>query len=341
MRSPTKLQDEASALASAWSEHASMGALGKSDSRFASWMTQPGSRLAMTSDGIGTKIEVAERMTRYNTLGADLVAMVVDDLAASGARPFALSNILDVNSIDLGVIDALMRGLASAALASGVELAGGEIAELGDRVAGYGEGMHFNWCATALGSLPTGWLPINGSQIALGDAIVALESTGMRSNGYTLARKTLETTFGAAWHLEVFRGQSWGDRLLAPSQIYAPALVALREQGMNIHGLAHVTGGGIPSKLGRVLRSSGFGADLPSLYAANETFEELIRLSRVSRASAYQHWNMSNGFLIVLPLADVPACCEALERFSISARQAGTVVAQRGIRIGDVSFEAP
>lgn len=332
------VQDTASDVAYGWAKKTFANRDGlpgapiaSSVAQFSSWLDMQGARIAMTSDGIGTKVEVAERMQRFDTMGADLVAMVVDDLAANGVEPVALTNTLDVDTLDTAVVDVLMRGLYEAANTARIAVVGGEIAELGNRIGGYGKGMHFNWCATALGQLRPGWEPIDGRTIQVGDAIVAIESSSMRSNGYSAARRALQTVFGEMWHTEMHEGVSWGDRLLAPCQIYAPTITALRLAGLEMHGLAHITGGGLPSKFGRILKACGLGADLSDPFAPNSTFQGLIALSKMPLREAYQHWNMSNGFVIVLPEARVSRCVDACAPFR--AKRIGCIIETPEIRI--------
>ena len=174
------------------------------DGGFANEIRFGNARLGISSDGIGTKIEVAERLDRYDTLGFDLVAMTADDLAVGGFVPTNLSNIIDVNRLDYSVVDELMRGLHDACNFAGMAITGGEIAELGNRIGGHpGARMNFNWCSTAIGSLhPSLAAPLHGRNARAGMAVVAVQSPSFRSNGYSLARKTLERVFGADWHKE-------------------------------------------------------------------------------------------------------------------------------------------
>ena len=159
-------------------------------------------RLGISSDGIGTKIEVAERLNQYDSLGYDLIAMTADDLIAAGFVPTNLSNIIDVNHLDYDVVDQLMRGLHDAANFAQIAITGGEIAELGNRIGGWpGAKMNFNWCSTAIGVLhPSLAQPLSGKTARAGHAVVALRSPSFRSNGYSLARKTLTRLFGENWH---------------------------------------------------------------------------------------------------------------------------------------------
>ncbi len=296
------------------------------DGGFANVINVGGVRIAITSDGIGTKAEVAERVGKYDTLGFDLVAMVADDLVAVGAEPFALSNVIDADRLDVAVVEAMMRGLASAASASGLVVTGGEIAALGRRVGGHGLGAHVNWCATALGLIPEGREAISGQSVRAGDVVVALQNEGLRSNGLTLARSILETAFGTSWHEAPNAGRAWGERLLTPSVVYAPAVCELLRSGVPIHGVAHVTGGGIPANLGRILVGRGVGAVLDGLFPPDAWVAELARLGSVSPFEAYGQWNMGNGMLLVLPGCDADRAVSALASARVASRVAGNIV---------------
>lgn len=292
--------DRCSAIARKWAATTWLDSPhdGLSESGFAHLIPSTARGMAVTSDGIGTKVEIAERTQRYETLGFDLVAMVVDDLAAGGARPTAITNILDVNRFDETTVDALMRGLAAAARAAGVVVAGGEIAQLGERIQGYGEGVHLNWCATALGD------PLPGPSRALreGDTLIAFASDGFRSNGFTLVRSTLAAEFGPEWHAaRAASGETWGEILITPSRIYAPAVVELADAGVPLLACVHVTGGGLPGNLPRILEGSELHADLGALPAPHEAMTELIEHASICPKDAYEQWNMGTGFICVVP----------------------------------------
>lgn len=301
---------------------------------FSSLVTIAGARIGITSDGIGTKVEVAERLGAYSTLGRDLVAMVADDLAANGFEPTDLSNVLDVDRLDEKVVGELSRGLSEAALAAGLSVAGGEIAELGSRVVGWGPGMHFNWSATAIGVLPDRLQrPIDGSACAPGDAILAVREEGLRSNGFSLARKILGEALGERWHEArcAGEGESWGEALLTPSRLCSPLVRSLLGAGVVPHGIAHVTGGGIPGKLGRVLRVRGLGARLAGLFEPPEFVRELVALGKVPARDAWRHWGMGNAMLLVVSLADVDRALAAAD--GVEVRVAGRVEAGGRIHI--------
>jgi phosphoribosylformylglycinamidine cyclo-ligase len=318
------------------------GALGapclRQEGAFANVMDYGSLRLAVCSDGIGTKIELAERTGHYRTLGRDLVAMVVDDLAALGAEPVNMTNVLDVDHLDPEVVGVLMEGLAEAAVEAGVAVVGGEIAELGSRVGGYGAGMHFNWSATAIGVLPPGREPIDGAQIRPGDLVVALASDGFRSNGFSLIRKILEERIGPRWHEhpvdpESAPDRSWGRALLTPSRIYSPLIQRLLADEIPLHGIAHITGGGISGNLARVLRLSGCGAELPDLHPPHAIMRRMITLGRIPLSTAYELWNMGNGMLLVVPSGAEEGLLARARELGYGARVAGRITERPGIRI--------
>ncbi|MGC4116888.1 MAG: AIR synthase-related protein [Myxococcales bacterium] len=312
---------------------------------FASILSIAGKRVGVTSDGIGTKVEVAERTGLYATLGYDLLAMVADDLAANGIEPTNLTNILDVDRLDERVVDELMRGLSQACAENGVAVAGGEIAELGRRVGGWGQGMHFNWCATAIGVLPDSLeRPIDGESCAAGDVVVAVRERGLRSNGFSLARSILEEAHGERWHEArcPATGGSWGEALLTPSRVCCTLVRSLVAEGVVPRGIAHVTGGGIPDKLGRVLKVARLGATIDKPFEAPAFVQELIAMGKVPARVAWRHWNMGNAMLLVLAQSTVERALAVAAR-GFEAQVAGQVEAGSVIRIaraGETVVEA-
>ncbi|MGY2131143.1 AIR synthase-related protein [Hymenobacter sp. HD11105] len=299
-------------------------------------------RLGISSDGIGTKIEVAERVGRFDTLGYDLIAMVADDLIAGGFVPSNLSNIIDVNTLDYDVIDELMRGLHDAANFSHIAVTGGEIAELGNRIGGWpGARMNFNWCSTAVGALhPSLKSPLSGATAQAGHAVVSLHSPSFRSNGFSLARRTLQSLYGDNWHTAPYTGSdaaelgnTWGEVLLAPSLIYAPAVARLLDANLILHGIAHITGGGIADNFQRVLKNNGVGAELDNLFEPLPAMQKLTKLAGISPADAYLYWNMGNGMLLVTEEAQAAAVVSQLQADGYQAQVAGRITAEPGIKL--------
>ena len=222
----------------------------------------PDTMLCLGFDGVGTKAEIAERVGKHDTLAFDLLAMVCDDAVIRGGEPVVAGSVLDLNSLAgeggarLDIIRQLAEGYVSAAADAGVAIINGEMAELGDRVGGYG-GMNYNWCAGLV------WLArkdrlITGTEVRAGDAVVGLREEGFRSNGLSLVRKILGDAHGDMWHEEVRGDTTLGALVLRPSRIYSRALVDMfggveGEPRAPIHAAAHITGGGLPGKLGRAL----------------------------------------------------------------------------------------
>lgn len=294
------------------------------DGLFANVVECGGHKLAMAADGIGTKVEVAERVGDFSTLGFDLMAMIVDDLVCVGAEPMTLTNTLDVDVLDERVVDDLMRGLHDAAKVASVAIVGGEIAELGRRIGGWGSGMHFNWCASGVGLVRD--QIINGRDIVPGDAVIALRSDGFRSNGFSLLRRVLTDRFGDDWHLATTEeGRSWGRVALTPARIYAPLIRTLRQSGIPLKGIVHVTGGGIGDNLTRILKVARCGAHLPSLFAPHDFMREAQELGNVDEEVAYRNWNMGNGMLLVVPAAQANTTVRVAAGANYFAQIAGEV----------------
>jgi len=283
-------------------------------------------RIGIASDGVGTKIEIAERTGIFDTIGYDLVAMVADDLVTAGFIPTNLTNVIDVNHIDTAVIDRMMAGLAGACTLAGIAITGGEIAELGSRVGGYGDGIHVNWSATAIGCLPEGRPLLTGEAIRPGDTVIALQSAGLRSNGFSLVRRIMTTQFGDDWHDQPFDDdQTWGQVLLTPSRIYTPLLNELHRAGISIRGIAHITGGGIRANFARTLRPTGLGALLDDLFEPLPVMQRLQQLGHVSDEDAYTYWNMGNGMLLVVSPDDADRCLQTAAALGYPARTAGRI----------------
>ncbi len=328
------LGDRCSRRAFHWAERSFEARRGKAglplfggEGSFSNWMDYGPLKVAMTCDGIGTKAEVAERTGIYRTLGYDLVAMVADDLVANGIEPINLVNVLDVDRPDEAIIDELMEGLHAAAMECGMAIVGGEIAELGSRTGGWGPRMHFNWSATAIGVPRNGCAPIDGGQIRAGDAVIALKSAGFRSNGFSLVRSILEAAFGPSWHdVPSVDGRSWGEVVLTPSFLFTPSILALIDAGVPLRGVGHITGGGIPSKFGRVLKRSGLGARLDGLFAPHDFMKALLELGRVDIETAYRQWNMGNAMLVVVPPEAAESTLSILGARGVAAQTAGEIV---------------
>lgn len=304
----------------------------------------PGLVMYMGDDGVGTKVEVSERMRNHSDVANDLLAMVCDDAVVCGAEPVLVTTTLDVNKLtnDLETqksLRDLAEGYVRAAKLAGVVVINGEVAELGDRVGGYGS-FNYNWSATVT------WFAhrdriLDGSKITPGDALVGLREHGFRSNGLSLVRKTLERRFGEDWHNETdpLEGEGRiGEAVRQPSEIYAKCLVDMnggynieRKPKAEIHGVAHITGGGIPGKVGRMLLHSGKGAWIYDPFMPPEVMEYVQDLSEIDDEEAYRVWNMGQGMVIATPTPD--QVIKTADEHGIQSRIIGEVTDKPEIRI--------
>ena len=312
------------------------GAVGsKSDGGFSNLILFGKERIGIGSDGIGTKAELAERTGIYDTLGYDLVAMVADDLAAVGFEPTNLSNVIDVDFLDPVIIEQLMKGLSEACDFSHITITGGEIAELGDRIGGYGNHMHFNWSSTAIGVLPDQLKEsIDGSQIKPGQVVLSLKSRGFRSNGFSSVRRIMKATFGDDWHNQNYDdNHTWGEILLTPSLVYSPLITKIIQSNITLYGIAHITGGGIFDNFRRVLKQTNFGAYFDNIHEPLPFMTQVQHLGNVSDEEAYLWWNMGNGMLMVADEKDVNNIIELAETMGYKCKKAGVITEDNCIEV--------
>lgn len=296
----------------------------------------PGTIPLICTDGIGTKIEIAERLNDHSTIADNLFAMVGDDIVAKGGEFVQIVTVLSVNQLEGNEkeLHQLFRGYGKAADKSGTTIGNGEIAELGDMIGGYGK-FRYDWTATAFGLANENRL-ITGLNIQPGDKLVAFKENGFRSNGFTLIRKILERSFGSDWHKHEDFGIKNAKGILKPSIIYSKAVANMTggyefEPKVEIHGVAHITGGGIPGKLGRVLKPTGYGAFLEAPYAPPPIMRYLQSLGSVEDQEAYNAWNMGQGMILVTP--DPERIIQIAKEFRIDAKLVGEIREKPGIKI--------
>lgn len=284
--------------------------------------------LVQNDDGVGSKIAIAEKIGKLETLGYDLLAMVVDDAVCVGAEPISVSNTIDVDVIHEEKIAAMMSGLEAAALEHKVVIPGGEIAELGNMLNGY------LWNATCVGIVEKNKL-ITGANVRPGDKIIGLRSVGIRSNGFSLVRHILKEKYGSDWEFVKYDSEmTWGEKVLIPSKIYCSAIMEMHGRygqpaQVELKGVVHVTGGGIPGNIVRVLKKSGLGANLNNLPQPHEVMQRLIEIGSVDRDEAYRTWNMGVGMILISN--DVDKIGEICARHNVQSQLIGEVC-EGGIR---------
>ena len=287
--------------------------------------------MIQNDDGVGTKIEVAERLRKFDTLGYDLVAMVADDGICVGAEIISVTNTLDSPSLDEEMVEGLMSGLKKCCLEQKIVVPGGELAELGDALNGA------VWNATAVGILEKNKL-INGSTVQSGDKIIALLSDGIRSNGLSLVRMILKNQFGDDWvHTDYGDGRSWGEVILTPSIVYHRSLLNIlggyqQERKLTIKGLVHNTGGGIMGNLPRLLKHKKLGAELSNLPMPHNFMLKMMEYGNVEAEEAYRAWNMGIGMFAVVDPADEEKLIELLSAEGVRAQSIGEVTDSPKVR---------
>jgi len=299
-----------------------------------------GTVLGVGFDGVGTKVEIGERIALHNTIAFDLFAMVCDDAVVRGGEPVLVGTVLDVNTLGkenesyLNFIKQLADGYVKAAREAGVAVINGELAELGVRVHGYGP-FNYNWSAGVI------WFArkermFTGFEIKPGDALVGLNEEGFRSNGLSLARRILRQNFGEEWHTQSVNGKNLGELVLQPSRIYTRAIVDMiggveGNPQAKIHGVAHITGGGIPGKLGRILKPQKLGAQIDSPFPPGDIISFSQALGNVSDQEAYRAWNMGQGMIVVTP--EPEGVIQIARNHRIKAKIIGRVTKTPGITI--------
>jgi phosphoribosylformylglycinamidine cyclo-ligase len=287
-------------------------------------------QLALTTDGVGTKLLVAQLAGRYDTVGIDCVAMNVNDLICVGATPLAMLDYIAVEAADPDVFAAIGSGLAEGAKQAGVSIVGGEVAQVPDLLRGAKPGQGFDLVGMAVGLIPEGGL-IDGSAVEPGDVIVGVESGGVHSNGLSLARRVLLPRFNLDTYIDEL-GTTVGEELLRPTRIYVPQALALAEAGIRPRAIAHITGDGLLN-LRRVEAPVGFRiTDLPEPLPI---FGVIERFGEVDRAEMRTVFNMGIGLTVIVRDTDADATIQTLRATGVEAWRLGVTVEdpERRVRI--------
>lgn len=256
--------------------------------------------LALTTDGVGSKILIANEMKRWNTIGIDCIAMNVNDLLAMGIEPVAFVDYIAIDEANDEIMGQIGEGLARGAEISRSSIVGGETATLPDIVKG------FDLAGTSLGIIKKDRI-ITGGRIEIGDAVVGIPSSGVHSNGYTLVRRIIEESpYSYNDPFPYNMNTTIGDELLIPTTIYIGILDAVEK--FDIHGLAHITGSGL-LKLHRVTE---YGFDFSDPLEPQPIFRFLQEEGGVENLEMYRTFNMGMGFLAVLPREEAPEAAKML-----------------------------
>ncbi|MHC4937884.1 MAG: phosphoribosylformylglycinamidine cyclo-ligase [Planctomycetota bacterium] len=265
--------------------------------------------LGLCTDGVGSKLLVAEMLGKYDTVGIDCIAMNVNDLVCIGAEPIALVDYIGVEHIHPGVMEQVAEGLLEGARQAHISIPGGETAQLPDIIRGAQPGHGIDLVGTAVGVVPMERLN-DGSKCTAGDLVIGVPSSGVHSNGLTLARKAIFERGGMAADTFVDDlGCTAGEAILTPTRIYVRESLALFDSGVDVHALCHITGDGLLN-LNRVAAQVGFKLDrLPD---PDPIFDLIQKTGDVSTAEMYTVFNMGVGMCAVVPPADADRACEIM-----------------------------
>jgi phosphoribosylformylglycinamidine cyclo-ligase len=275
--------------------------------------------LVSSIDGVGTKVKVAARAAQYDTVGQDLVNHCVNDVAVCGARPLYFLDYVGTGTLDPGVAEEVVRGFATACTENGCALVGGEMAEMPDV---YGEG-DFDLVGTIVGVVDKPKI-VNGEDIEPGDVLLGLPSTGIHTNGYTLARTVLFEHYDVDDRVDDLGDETIGEALLRVHRSYLDAIQALVDDGL-AQGLVHVTGGGLPGNLPRVLPDGCTAAVDYDAWERPPLFDLIQRKGDVPEADMRQTFNLGVGLVAVVRPDDEEAARRVLRNLDEAPFRIGRV----------------
>lgn len=284
--------------------------------------------LVSGTDGVGTKLMLALQLERHDTIGIDLVAMCVNDLLVCGAEPLFFLDYYATGKLDVDTATAVVTGIGEGCKQSGCALIGGETAEM--------PGMYseedYDLAGFCVGVVEESEV-ITGENVAEGDVLIGLASSGAHSNGYSLVRKVIEVSgVDISTSDETLDGQPIADALMTPTKIYVKAIRALQEAvgNANLHAMSHITGGGLTENLPRVL-PEGLSAQVDTQsWQMPELFTWLQRHGNIEQSEMYRTFNCGVGFVIVVPAEQAEKAISVLTDAGETAWQLGTMITRSG-----------
>lgn len=313
--------------------------------------------LVSGTDGVGTKLKLAQDLNRHDTVGIDLVAMCVNDVLTSGAQPLFFLDYLATSKLNSEQLTQVVAGIAQGCRLSGCALLGGETAEM----PGFYQPGEYDLAGFCVGIVEKSQM-LDGSQVQVGDVAIGLASQGVHSNGFSLVRKIVQQSQATtrpvdngerehervaadelgrvspphSWDTcpELLGGQSLGDVLLTPTQIYVKPVLEARHAGIEIHGMAHITGGGLPENLPRCLGSGQSVQIDPKSWVAPPIFQWLADAGQLSVETMFNTFNMGIGFVLLVPPEQADQSSRWFESQNIAAYTIGEVIDGAGGIVG-------
>jgi phosphoribosylformylglycinamidine cyclo-ligase len=282
--------------------------------------------LVSGTDGVGTKLKLAQQCDRHDTVGIDLVAMCVNDVLTCGAEPLFFLDYLATGQLNSDQLTQVIAGITAGCRQAGCALLGGETAEM----PGFYPPGSYDLAGFCVGIVEKSQI-LDGTQVQVGDVAIGLASQGVHSNGFSLVRKIIES---AEVNLsDVLAGQPLGDLLLTPTQIYVKPILAARQAGLEIHAMAHITGGGLPENLPRCL---GAGQSIQidrDGWIVPPIFEWLATMGGVDRPEMFNTFNMGIGFVVLVPPDQIERTLTWFESQQIQAWAIGQVITGDGVLV--------
>ena len=271
--------------------------------------------LALHVDGVGTKVLIAQTINKYDTIGIDCVAMCVNDIICMGAEPVSLVDYLAIEEPNDRMITEIVKGLIAGAEQSNVAIVGGETAVMKDVIVGKDK-KGFDLAVMCVGVVDKDKI-ITGEKIKVGDAIIGLESSGIHSNGLTLARKVLSVEYY--------------EELLKPTKIYVKPVLEIIKK-CNVHGLANITGGAF-SKLMRIGEKANVGFLLDNMPELPEIFKSIQKEANIPDKEMYRTFNCGIGFCVIVPENETVKVVKICKEHGIKAKKIGKVVKENDVKI--------
>jgi phosphoribosylformylglycinamidine cyclo-ligase len=273
------------------------------------------------TDGVGTKLKLAFRLKKHDTIGIDLVAMSVNDILVSGAEPAFFLDYFACGRLDVGVAADVVKGVAEGCFQAGCALIGGETAEM----PGMYDPNEYDLAGFAVGLVEKSAI-IDGSKVAVGDAVIGLASSGCHSNGYTLVRTVVAKSSSDLY--EEFDGRTLGEALLEPTRIYVKPVLATLAR-VEVKGIAHITGGGLTENIPRIL-PEGVSASLEqSRWTKPAIFGWLQKMGNIEDAEMYRTFNCGIGMVMVVPRSEAKAAIDSLSSHGVEAFEIGSIVQRK------------
>ena len=282
--------------------------------------------LVSGTDGVGTKLKIAQEINRHDTVGIDLVAMCVNDILTSGAEPLFFLDYLATGKLNSEQLAEVVAGIAQGCRLSGCALLGGETAEM----PGFYQLGEYDLAGFCVGVVEKSKI-LDGSQVQIGDVAIGLASAGVHSNGFSLVRKIIETG-GHSWSdtPKVLNGNSLGAELITPTQIYVKTILEFLATGAEVHSMAHITGGGLPENLPRCLnQGQSIEIELDS-WSIPPIFNWLESAGKVAQEAMFNTFNMGIGFVVIVPPDQAQSALDWFKSQNITASSIGQVISGDG-----------